>query len=164
MARNPVGHREADDLDKGALAKSGLKSHAVRMVLVVIDDRGRCTISGVKPGAYDAETGSDGTILLVPLVRATDRRTPARGAQPVVRAAQSRKSFRRSWDKVPPGTVLVGPPEVGRVVMALGGLLDTGRTPNEAFTDAGLTRNAWQYLRLPDGKTAGEAYDAGLWS
>jgi hypothetical protein len=47
--------------------------------------------------------------------------------------------------------------------MGTGGRLTTGRTPNSVFTELGITRNAWEYLRLEDDRSAGEAYDEGHW-
>ena len=132
------------------------------MTLVVIDNRGRCTIAGARPGAYDAELGRDGVLTLVPLVRATDRKAP-KTPTPVERAGRPRDQKNRSWGRINAGTVLVGPPAVGRVVMGTSGRLVDGRTPNQAFTSAGVTANAWANLRLADGRTAAEAYDSGKW-
>ena len=132
------------------------------MTLVIIDDRGRCTVIGARPGPYDAEFARDGTISLVPLVRATDNKPPKPPAPSrTVAPPRSRRSLKRNWAKVKPGTVLTGPPGLGEVVMGKGGLLADGRTPNQAFTDAGITNNAWMNLRLPDGRVLGSAYDSG---
>ena len=133
------------------------------MTLVVIDERGRCTISGAGAGAYDADTGTDGVITLVPLVRATDRRPPA-AVRPITPSKRLREQKNRSWSRVPAGTMFDGPPDVGHVVMGAGGRLSDGKTPNQAFTSVGVTANAWANLRLEDGRTAAEAYDSGEWA
>lgn len=130
----------------------------------MIDHRGRCTIVGGRAGAYDAETDSDGVIRLIPLVRATDKKAVGSAKlAPVTKQKRTRKQIRRQWSKVSTGTTFVCPPEVGTVTMGDGGLLTDGRTPNQAFVDAGLTRNVWIYMCLPDGRTAADAYDAGEW-
>lgn len=134
------------------------------MTLVVIDDRGRCTIPGSRAGAYDEETGADGVIRLIPLVRATDQKAvAATAATPVTKPKIRRKRKGRHWARIPAGTTFTGPDEVGEMVMGKGGLLDDGRTPNQAFLDAGITRNVWIYMFLPDGRTAAQAYDTGEW-
>ena len=119
-------------------------------------------MSGARPGPYDAEFGRDGTISLVPLVRATDNKRPKPQASTrVVVAPRARRSPKRNWAEIKLGTVLTGPPGLGDVVMGKGGLLSDGRTPNQAFTDAGIANNAWMNLRLPDGRILGTAYDNG---
>lgn len=134
------------------------------MTLVVIDDRGRCTIPGSRAGAYDEETGTDGVIRLIPLVRATDMRAVVPAAPtPVTKPKRQRRQIRRQWSKIPAGTTFTCPPEVGDLTMGPGGLLADGRTPNRAFIDEGLGRNVWINMRLPDGRTAADAYDAGEW-
>lgn len=132
------------------------------MALVIIDEKGRCAIDGAAAGAYDADLNPDGTVLLVPLVRATDRKpaTPVKSASP---RGRKRRSIGRDWARVPAGTRLTGPPELGVVVMGRAGRLDTGQTPNEALLEVGLTRNAWQHLKLDDGRSVGDAYDDGEW-
>jgi len=134
------------------------------MTLVVIDDRGRCTIPGSRAGAYDEETGVDGVIRLIPLVRATDMKAVAATAsKPVTKPKRKRIQIRRQWSKIPAGTTFACPPEVVDLTMGPGGLLSDGRTPNQAFIDKGLGRNVWINMRLPDGRTAAAAYDAGEW-
>lgn len=131
------------------------------MTMVQIDERGRTTMHGAKPGPYDMELHRDGRIELIPLVRATDKRPPkpAKAARaPIIREVKG-----RSWSKLPVGTVLTAPAPVGQVTLGPGGKLTTGRTPNQAFTDAGVTTNAWKTYRLDDGRLVGEAYDAGEW-
>jgi hypothetical protein len=132
------------------------------MTLVTIDDRGRSTIKGARPGAYDAELFRDGQIHLIPLVRATDRRLP-KATSTVARPKVGREQKNRSWLRVPAGTVLSGPHLVGKVTLDGDGRLTDGRSPNRALTDNGITRNAWDAYRLPDGRTVGEAYDNGEW-
>lgn len=133
------------------------------MTLVIIDEKGRCAIDGAAAGAYEADFNPDGTVLLVPLVRATDRK-PVKATPPASTGKLKRRSLKRDWARVPAGTRLTGPPEVGDVVMGPAGRLDTGQTPNEAFLEVGLTRNAWKFLRLDDGRSVGDAYDAGEWA
>ena len=132
------------------------------MVLVIIDEKGRCAIDGAVAGAYDADFNPDGTVLLVPLVRATDRK-PAETPKTVATRKRKRRSLGRDWSRVPAGTQLTGPPELGVVVMGRSGRLDSGQTPNEALLEVGLTRNAWKHLKLDDGRAAGDAYDEGEW-
>jgi hypothetical protein len=131
-------------------------------MIAEIDERGRCSIPGAPSGLYDAVINPDGTIDLVPLVRVTDMKPPTTPSAPKPAKAR-RQTLRRDWSKIPSGTVLTGPPQVGQVTMGTGGRLSTGRTPNSVFTDLGITRNAWDYLRLDDGRSVGEAYDAGQW-
>jgi hypothetical protein len=131
-------------------------------MLVIVDERGKCTIHGASPGAYDAVIKPNRGIELIPLVRATDLEPPTAPSPPKPAKAR-RKTHRRDWSKIPAGTVLTGPPEIGQVTMGTGGRLTTGRTPNSVFTDLGITRNAWEYLRLEDDRSVGEAYDEGHW-
>lgn len=130
---------------------------------MIIDEKGRCAIDGAAAGAYEADFNPDGTVLLVPLVRATDR-MPAQVIPPAATGRLKRRSLKRDWARVPAGTRLTGPPELGVVVMGHAGRLDTGQTPNEALVDVGLTRNAWQHLKLDDGRAVGDAYDDGEWA
>jgi hypothetical protein len=134
------------------------------MTLVVIDDRVRCLIGGSRAGAYDAEVGKDGVIRLIPPVRSSDMKAVvATRPAPVTKTKIHRERKGRSWAKIPPGTTFRCPPEVGSLTIGPGGLLTDGRTPNQAFLDAGLGRNVWIYMLLRDGRTAAEAYDGGEW-
>lgn len=118
---------------------------------------------GANPGSNHANFNRDGTLPVTAAARATHSASPKASPVPVTRGTPTRRSFRRDWSKLPVGTALMGPPEVGPLVMGVGGRLTDGCTPNAAFEDAGLVRNAWQHLRVADGRSAGEAYDAGEW-
>lgn len=130
---------------------------------MVIDARGKCTIPGAPSGPYDVLTRPDGTIEFVPLVRVTDMKPPTATPAALKPAKARRQTHRRDWSKIPAGTVLTGPPNIGQVTMGTDGRLSNGHTPNSVFTDLGLTRNAWEYLRLEDDRSVGEAYDEGQW-
>lgn len=131
------------------------------MTLVIVDSRGRCTIEGAKEGAYDAEVEENGVVRLVPLVRATDGR--AVETKPANQPRQQRRVVGRDARRIPQGTVLYGRPPIGAVTMGVRGQLSDGRSLNKTLTDAGITQNAWSAYRLSDGRTIGEAYDAGEW-
>lgn len=137
----------------------------------VADDHSCLLPEGVAPGPYDVEI-TNGVVTLHPLVRAQDVQLSTPG--PVHSMAGSRMASRRrgaareykgrSWNRVPPGTRLIGPHSVGAVTMGSRGELSNGRTPNQHLVDNGVTANAWQVFKLEDGRTVGAAYDMNAWA
>jgi hypothetical protein len=135
------------------------------MTFVLIDERGRCTIPNAPAGPYDSEIGADGTIHLVPLVRATDRKPPSPLPMPTNRPTGiRRRRFGRDWTRIPAGTAMVAPHPIGRMQMGGSGKSPTGGSMNQYLLDNGISRNAWDCIYLEDGRSLAQAYDAGEWS
>ncbi|MCL8024891.1 hypothetical protein [Nocardioides bruguierae] len=129
------------------------------MPLVTVDESGGCALpASVPPGTYAVEI-ADGVVVLRPVLSPPEETEPT----PVVVADPVPAAPRRDWAEVPAGTVLIGPADVGLVVMDEGGVLQDGSTPGEHLREHRMIGNAWRLYTLEDGRSVGQAYDAGEW-